>query len=71
MPVGRVCDRCGAAFAGKPATLIEMTHRSERGTERDARLLCLDCTSSVVAFLQRRAEVLSPLEPVQPWAAVS
>jgi hypothetical protein len=62
MPTARCCERCGAALV-KPATLLEISHKSDRGVERFAVILCLDCAGSVVAFLQARREVLAPLEP--------
>jgi hypothetical protein len=51
---GRCCDRCGQALT-KPATLLELTHRSARGTERDARVLCLECVELVTRWLSARA----------------
>jgi hypothetical protein len=63
MPNARCCERCGAALV-KPATLLEMSHKSDRGVERFAVMLCLDCAAHVVAVLQSRRELLTPLEPI-------
>jgi RNase P subunit RPR2 len=60
LTMGNCCDRCGAALVpGDRTIVLTMEHHGHDGPERDVRRrLCKDCAEALVAYLQRRPEVL-------------
>jgi hypothetical protein len=60
---GRCCTRCGACLTKTPTT-VEMTQRSARSVECDARTLCLECAGQLVPLLDRPPGRPPEFEPV-------